>query len=127
MNEDRLMGVRQTLETELQRVEDEVTRLKADLAEAEAERKPLAAALTALGKKKPAKPSKPAPKKDQVLAIATELLEANGPMPSDDLVSLIKERLTEAGMSHNGLGLRVAETMNDAQFESQDGRIGLSA
>lgn len=127
MNENRLEGVRQTLEKELQRLDAEATRLKAELAAAEADRRPIAAALSALGKKRPPKPAKPAPKKEQVLSIAVDLLEANGPLPAADLEGLIKDRLTDTGTSHSGFGLRLAEALKDDRLVVADGEVALAS
>jgi len=116
MPENRLDSVRKTLEHELELADAECQRLKAEQAAAEADRKGIADAIKALGGKKP-KPGKPAPKKDQVLGMIASFLDANGPMPKDDLKGMVEVKLTEHGNSLNGFVLRFGEALKDPRIE----------
>ena len=126
MPDSRLEEVRQQLSDELDQREAESQQLKAQLDAVEADRKAIAAALAALGRKRGAA-TKPSARKTQVVAILRELLEANGPIEKADLKALVGERLTAAGKSLSGFGLRFGEAMKDPQFESMpSGRIALA-
>lgn len=114
---------REAILSQLEPIERQADGLRHRLAELEAEKAPLEAALAALDEsKKPKakagrKATKPCAKKPDVEAVCQSLLSDNGSLSRDDLEALAKGKLSgELGFSLSGFGLRFKQCLESGDF-----------
>ncbi len=109
-----LESIRNGLVTQLNELDIEFKEKQMQLDELKGTRRQVAAAIKALGGSRlVSEAAKPAPKKKQVQQAIDELLTDNqGQIASDDLETLVAEKLaTEQGCSAMGLALRMREVL----------------